>query len=61
MKNLFKTGRGVVMTYFLAAITVMAFSMPQGVMAKKKIGFQLYTVMGAMLHRLRCGPKSKSM
>lgn len=48
MKNLFKTGRGVVMTYFLAAIIVMAFSMPQGIMAKKKIGFQLYTVMGAM-------------
>ena len=45
MKKLFKTGRSVVMTYFLAAITVMAFSMPQGVMAKKKIGFQLCTVM----------------
>ena len=48
MKKLFTTGRSVVMTYFLAAITVMAFSMPQGVMAKKKIGFQLYTVMGAI-------------
>ena len=48
MKNLFKTGRGVVMTYFLAAITVMAFSMPNPVIPKTQIGFQLHTVMGAL-------------
>mgnify|MGYP002521211006 FL=1 len=48
MKKSFKTCRSAVTAYVLAAITVMAFSMPQGVAAKKKIGFQLYTVMGAM-------------
>lgn len=48
MRRTFINGRNMLCAYMFVAVAALLLSMPVGVVAKKKIGFQLYTVMGAM-------------
>lgn len=48
MKNSVRISRSAIMTFVIAAAAAFMVSMPQSASAKKKIGFQLYNVMGSV-------------